>query len=66
MRALETAALLGLALAIVLLLKIGPVVLSITPQHGVHEGDLLALPAFVYAAVNARRVAFATRLQPSR
>jgi hypothetical protein len=56
---LETTALVVLALTIVLLMKIGPVWLSLTPEHGVHAGDLLALPPLAYAAANLRRLAIA-------
>jgi hypothetical protein len=50
-RLFTTVALCCLALAIVLVWRIGPVVLSVTPEHGLHLGDLLALPALSLAGV---------------
>lgn len=35
---------LALALGIVFLLRIGPTILSLSPSHGIHEGDFIALP----------------------
>jgi hypothetical protein len=53
-RYLTAALLCCLAVAIVLVLRIGPVVLTATPEHGVHLGDLLAVPALGAAAMNVR------------
>jgi hypothetical protein len=53
-RYLGAALLCCLALAIVLVFKIGPVVLIATPEHGVHVGDFLAIPALGAAALNVR------------
>jgi hypothetical protein len=53
-RAVEVVASLGfvaLALVIVLVWRIGPVVWTLTPSHGLHTGDLLALPALAMAAL---------------
>ena len=56
-RLFTTAALCCLALAIVLVWRIGPVVYTATPEHGLHLGDLLALPALSLAAgLHARPV----------
>jgi hypothetical protein len=53
-RLLGAALLCCLALAVVLVWRIGPVVVSATPEHGLHLGDLLALPMLAGAALNAR------------
>jgi hypothetical protein len=59
-RALTAAAFVAFALALVLVLKLGPVVLAVAPGHGVHLGDLLAFPALASAALEARRAQLAT------
>jgi hypothetical protein len=63
-RLLTTVSLCCLALAIVLVWRIGPVVYSVTPEHGLHLGDLLALPALSLAA--ALQAPFVLRALPVR
>jgi hypothetical protein len=53
-RLLGAALMCCLAVAIVLVWRIGPVVFTATPEHGLHLGDLLALPALAAAAHNVR------------
>ena len=48
-------ALLATALLVVLAYRIGPVVLTVTPSHGMHLGDLLAVPPVLAAAALPRR-----------
>lgn len=44
------AALLLAAAGILFIAKIGPVVMTLTPEHGVHSGDLIALVPLAAAA----------------
>jgi hypothetical protein len=48
--------LLALAFLVVLVWKIGPVVMTATPEHGLHVGDFLALPMLAGAAAQLRPV----------
>jgi hypothetical protein len=40
---------------VVFVARIGPVVAVLTPTHGVHAGDVLAVPCLVLGALAARR-----------
>lgn len=47
-------ALLLLAALVVVVWRIGPVVVTATPEHGLHLGDLFALPLAAAAGLLAR------------
>ena len=53
-RLLGAVALCALAFVIVMVWRIGPVVMTATPEHGLHVGDLLALPVLAAAASQLR------------
>jgi hypothetical protein len=52
-RGLLAGALSALAVLIIFAMKIGAVVATITPEHGVHSGDLIGLIALLGAAALA-------------